>query len=149
MNIVDGVQGIGFYMFGAMSADEEIDNHANPESMIRGAFEFWCESEDAKALFAMMKRDFILEMEKQARAAGLEHVPTWSEWDAEPDLGIREDSDIDLSRRATRQQEQAEAALADARDKAQSALARLDASLFTNAEHQQAKDILRAMKGKP
>ena len=42
-----------------------------------------------------------------------------------------------------------QAQLADARDKAQSALARLDASLFTNAEHQQAKDILRAMKGKP
>ena len=42
-----------------------------------------------------------------------------------------------------------QAQLADARDKAKSALARLDASLFTNAEHQQAKDILRAMKGKP
>lgn len=42
-----------------------------------------------------------------------------------------------------------QAQLADAREAAQSALARLDASLFTNAEHQQAKDILRAMKGRP
>ena len=93
----DEIYGMGGYVFGALAADEMLDDHANPESMIRSAFEFWCKSDNAKNLFAMGKREFLLKLEQDATSEGLANVTPWARWDADPNTGIREDSDIDLT----------------------------------------------------
>ena len=101
--ILDQLAAAGGYMWGAMAMHEELDIHANPESMIRDAFNEWCESDGAKTLFAMIKRDFILALHAEAVAEGFD-APPWDKFDADPDpkYGIREDYDIDLSKPSER-----------------------------------------------